>query len=76
MTHSAMRTYGETLPEKRYQNEIALYPGPRRQWVMKINGHGEICFNRDYYGDWGPDDFAKEVVRILENSYRMKWESL
>jgi len=74
MSHTAMRTYGETLPEHKFKNEIAFYPSQYAPWVMKINGHGELCFNREAYQTWEPGDFADAVIKSLELNYKMKWE--
>lgn len=37
-------------------------------WIMRLTDKG-IFFNREVYTDASPDDFAKVVIDILENSY-------
>lgn len=43
----------------------------KTDWVMKITKNG-IEFNREGFPDWTPDDFANNVMDILEKSLRLK----
>ena len=35
-------------------------------WVFKVEPNGEIMFNREGNPSWNEDEFAREVVRIVE----------
>jgi len=43
----------------------------KTDWVMKITKNG-VEFNREGFPDWTPDDFANNVMDILEKSLRLK----
>lgn len=38
-------------------------------WVMRLTPGGQVQFNREAYPKLCPDDFAKEVVNILEEMF-------
>lgn len=35
-------------------------------WLMKLTGDGKILFNKKKFPDMAANDFAEEVVKILE----------
>ena len=37
-------------------------------WLMKITKDNKIAFNQEQFPDMAVDEFAKEVIKILEQS--------
>lgn len=44
------------------------FSNDKDKWIMKISKEGKITFNTAGYPESKPDDFAKAVIEILENS--------
>ena len=57
-----------SIRDKKYiSNEILLY-GFDGDWLMKITPNGQILFNREANLDLSADEFAREVVHIIEHT--------
>jgi hypothetical protein len=39
------------------------------KWIMCITSFGQIKFNREDFPDLAADEFAEEVIRILEHLF-------
>jgi hypothetical protein len=60
--------------KKEASNEISFHASQDEgDWVMKVDEQG-ILFNREVYSDSSPDEFAKAVIKILENEYTVRFE--
>lgn len=44
-----------------------------KSWVFKLTPEG-IKFNREIYPNAHPDEFANEVIRILEKCYKIEFK--
>lgn len=56
-----------------FPNGIFFHNDLSGKWVMKITEEG-IFFNRQQWQNAEPNEFAKAVIHILENSYSVKFE--
>jgi len=54
-------------------NEIIFNADLNGSWVMRLTSNG-IFFNRKQYNDACTDDFTKEVIKILEKEFCIKFE--
>ncbi len=54
-------------------NNSEMYFSISNGWIMKLNNEG-IYFNRELFTDHSPDDFAREVIAILERNFNVKFE--
>jgi putative NADH-flavin reductase len=50
-----------------------IFQTNKENWCIKIRKDG-IQFNKKYYSDSSPDDFAKAFIEILEKNYTVKFE--
>jgi hypothetical protein len=51
----------------------AMYFKNAKDWVFRLSEKG-IEFNREAFPDHKPEDFAREFMEIIENSYNVKFE--
>lgn len=50
-----------------------MYFQAHGDWIFKITKEG-FEFNREAFPDWSPDDFSREIIDLLENSYAVTFE--
>ncbi len=49
---------------------LAIF-GKNHKWIMKVMPNGEFKFNREDFPGMTPDEFAREVVWIMEQHLRL-----
>lgn len=46
--------------------------GPNNTWLIEITAEG-IKFNREFFPDTNPDEFAKAFIEILEKNFEVSF---